>query len=45
MRRQQPGFAGQGLICLSAQRLLHDLAQGEVKHHHSQEEHHDEREE
>ena len=45
MRRQQAGFTHQGFLCLLAQRLLHDLAQREVEHHHAQEEHHHEREE
>ncbi len=41
-RRASPG---QGLLCLRAQRLLHDLAQGEVEHRHAQEKHHHEGEE
>ena len=45
MRCQQAGFAHQEILCLRTQRLLHDLAKGEVEHHHAQEEHHHEREE
>ena len=45
MRCQQAGFAHQKILCLRTQRLLHDLAKGEVEHHHAQEEHHHEREE
>jgi hypothetical protein len=45
MRCQQVGLAYQGLLYLRAQRLLHDLAQSEVKDHHAQKEHHDESEE
>ena len=37
MRRQQPGFAAQGLLYLGAQGLLHHLAQGKVKYRHPQE--------
>jgi hypothetical protein len=45
MRRQEPGFASEGFIYLTTQGLLHDLAQGEVKHHHSQEKDHYKRKE
>jgi hypothetical protein len=45
MRRQQAGFAHQGLLCLLAQRLLHDLAQGEFEHRHPQEKDQDKGEE
>jgi hypothetical protein len=37
MYRQQAGFAHQGLLRLLAQRLFHDLAQGEFEDRHPQE--------
>jgi hypothetical protein len=37
MRRQQPGFATQGLLHLGAQGLLHHLPQGKIKDSHPKE--------
>jgi hypothetical protein len=45
MRRQQPCLAHQRFFGLGAKGLLHDLAQGEVKHRHADEKDHYEGEE